>query len=66
LHGLLHVLLVGARLQVEHFVQGIEFEEVAMGFAGRRAGAAIADLAKVVATLAATAGYLIDLGDAFG
>ena len=37
-----------------------------MGFAGRRAEAAIADLAKVVATLAATAGYLIDLGDAFG
>jgi hypothetical protein len=37
-----------------------------MGFAGRRAETAIADLAKVVATLTPTAGYLIDLADAFG
>jgi hypothetical protein len=66
LHGLLDVLLTGARFQVEHFVQSIEFEEVAMGFAGRRAGAAVADFAEVVATLAATAGHVVDLGDAFG
>jgi len=66
LHGLLHVPLAGAWLQVEHFVQSIEFEEVAMGFAGRRAGAAIADFAEIVATLAATAGHLIDPSHAFG
>ena len=34
LHGVLYVLLAGSRLQVEHFVQSIEFEEVAVGFAG--------------------------------
>ena len=66
LHGVLYVLLAGSRLQVEHFVQSIEFEEVAVGFAGRRTGAAITDFAEVVATLAATAGHFIDLGDAFG
>jgi hypothetical protein len=37
-----------------------------MGFAGRRAGAAIADFAEIVATLAATAGHLIDPSHAFG
>jgi hypothetical protein len=56
---------VGARLQVEHFVQSIKFEEVAMGSAGRRAGAVVAGFAEIVATLAAPAGRLIDLGHAF-
>jgi hypothetical protein len=44
LHGLLHVPLPGAWLQVEYFVQSIELEEVAMGFARRRAGAARRDI----------------------
>jgi hypothetical protein len=46
--------LLAPGFKLKHSVQSIEFEEIAMGFAGRRAGTAIADLAKVVATLTPT------------
>src|SRR5690242_20474956 len=54
-HSRFQVLPGCARRQVERGIQGVEFEEIAMRFAGRRAGAAITDTAKIIAALAATA-----------
>lgn len=45
------LVLGGARLKVEHGVERVELKEIAMWFARRRAGAAVADLFKVIRAL---------------
>ncbi len=47
-------------------VEGVQVEEVAVRFSGRRTGAAVAVLAKAVASLAAYAGHLGTLGHVTG
>src|SRR5690348_5666402 len=54
-HGGFHIRLGGAGGQPERGIQRINLEEVAVGLAGGRAGAPVADAAKVVAALAAAA-----------
>ena len=42
-------------------IKGVELEEIAMGFAGRRTGPAITDFPKVIAALARTVSRLLVL-----
>jgi len=64
LHCLLDFLFGDAGLEVQHLVQRIEFEKVAMRFAWRRAGATVADSPEIVAAMAAAAGNFVHFADA--
>jgi len=60
-HGVLDVFLGRAGLEIEFGVEREELEVVAVGFAGRRAWTAVADLGKVVAALTRAVGGLFGL-----
>ena len=63
LHGALKIFFRGAGFESELRVEGVEFEEIAMRFAGRRARAAIADFAEVVAALESPVRSFFGLGE---
>jgi len=66
LHGEFELDAAGAGLEVEAGVERVEPEEVAMGIAGRRTRATIADAVEVVDALAGTVVEQFDLGRVLG
>jgi len=63
LHGPFDVFFCSAGHKIQLGIKGVELEEVAMGFAGRRTGPAITDFPKVIAALAPTVSRLLVLRD---
>lgn len=61
LHGPFDVFFCSAGHKIQLGIKGVELEEVAMGFAGRRTGPAITDFPEVIAALARTVRRLLVL-----
>src|SRR5581483_10860376 len=66
LHRLLYVLAAGAGLEIQHCIQCVQPEEVAVRPAGRRTGSTVADVAEVVASLLAAAWQFVHAAHRFG
>src|SRR5207245_1938345 len=66
LDRLFDFLLARARLQIKYRLQRIKFEEITMRLSRRWTGTVVANLAKIVATLAFAAGEFVHFADPFG